>query len=121
MQGTSRSISVEVYPTTPAGRAVLTIVGELDHEKFIGTEPLTPELLAQLNIETDPIFTGDVSIAQAVANNFFIPEAYRGVYNVKFNKVLNTLFAFFKSRFPVGSSAKIILGLLIIARAIATL
>ena len=35
MQGTSRSISVEVYPTTPAGRAVLTIVGELDHEKFI--------------------------------------------------------------------------------------
>ena len=89
MQGTSRSISVEVYPTTPAGRAVLTIVGELDHEKFIGSEPLTPELIAQLNIETDPIFTGDVSIAQAVANNFFIPEAYRGVYNVKFNKVLN--------------------------------
>ena len=85
MQGTSRSISVEVYPTTPAGRAVLTIVGELDHEKFIGSEPLTPELIAQLNIETDPIFTGDVSIAQAVANNFFILEAYRGVYNVKFN------------------------------------
>ena len=80
MQGTSRSISVEIYPTTPPGRAVLTIVGELDHEKFIGSEPLTPELLAQLNIETDPIFTGDVSVAQAVANNFFIPEQYRGVY-----------------------------------------
>ena len=88
MQGTSRSISVEIYPTTPPGRAVLTIVGELDHEKFIGSEPLTPELLAQLNIETDPIFTGDVSVAQAVANNFFIPEQYRGVYNVKFNKTI---------------------------------
>ena len=88
MQGTSRSISVEVYPTTPAGRAVLTIVGELDHEKFIGNQPLTPELLAQLNIETDPIFTGDVSIAKAVAENFFIPEEYKGVYNVKFNKVI---------------------------------
>ena len=70
MQGTSRSISVEIYPTTPAGRAVLTIVGELDHEKFIGSEPLTPELLAQLNIETDPIFTGNVSVAKAVAENF---------------------------------------------------
>ena len=88
MQGTSRSISVEVYPTTPAGRAVLTIVGELDHEKFIGEQPLTPELLAQLNIETDPIFTGDVSVAKAVAENFFIPPEFRGVYNVKFNKVI---------------------------------
>ena len=88
MQGTSRSISVEVYPTTPAGRAVLTIVGELDHEKFIGEQPLTPELLAQLNIETDPIFTGDVSVAKAVADNFFIPPEFRGVYNVKFNKVI---------------------------------
>ena len=38
MQGTSRSISVEIYPTTPPGRAVLTIVGELDHEKFIGLQ-----------------------------------------------------------------------------------
>ena len=38
-----------------------------------------------------------------------------------FIKVLNTIFAFFKSRFPVGSSAKIILGSLIIALAIATL
>ncbi len=88
MQGTSRSISVEVYPTTPAGRAVLTIVGELDHEKFIGNQPLTPELLAQLNIETDPIFTGDVSVAKAVAENFFIPPEYQGVYNVKFNKII---------------------------------
>ena len=88
MQGTSRSISVEVYPTTPAGRAVLTIVGELDHEKFIGEQPLTPELLAQLNIETDPIFTGDVSVAKAVADNFFIPPEFRGVNNVKFNKVI---------------------------------
>ena len=88
MQGTSRSISVEVYPTTPAGRAVLTIVGELDHTKFIGSEPLTPELLAQLNIETDPIFTGDVSVAKAVADNFFIPPEYQGVYNVKFNKII---------------------------------
>ena len=40
---------------------------------------------------------------------------------LKFNKVLNTLLAFFKSKFPVGSSAKIIFGLLIIALAIATL
>jgi len=88
MQGTSRSISVEVYPTTPAGRAVLTIVGELDHKKFIGNQPLTPELLAQLNIESDPIFTGDVSIAKAVADNFFIPTEYQGVYNVKFTKVI---------------------------------
>ena len=51
-------------------------------------QPLTPELLAQLNIETDPIFTGDVSVAKAVAENFFIPAEYRGVYNVKFNKVI---------------------------------
>jgi len=88
MQGTSRAIGVEVYPTTPPGRALLTIVGELDHTKFLGNEPLTPELLEQLNIETDPIFTGEISIANAVADNFFIPEEFRGVYNVKFNKVI---------------------------------
>ena len=88
MQGTSRAIGVEIYPTTPPGRALLTIVGELDHTKFIGNEPLTPELIAQLNIETDPIFTGEVSVASAVADNFFIPEEFRGVYNVKFNKII---------------------------------
>ena len=51
MQGTSRAIGVEIYPTTPPGRALLTIVGELDHTKFIGNEPLTPELIAQLSVD----------------------------------------------------------------------
>jgi len=89
MEGTARAITTEIYQSTPGGRALLTVVGELDHTKFLGEVPLTPDLLDQLAVESDPLFTGNVSFAQAVSENYFIPEEFRGVYNVKYTKVLH--------------------------------
>ena len=88
-EGTARSIALEIYPSTPPGRAVLTIVAELDEEKFIGGQPLTPEAFQQLQLQKDPTFQNDLGLLRTLTEGFSIPAEFRGVYNVKFQKVVN--------------------------------
>ncbi len=88
-EGTARSIALEIYPSTPPGRAVITIVAELDEEKFIGGQPLTPEAFQQLQLQKDPTFQNDLGLLRTLTEGFSIPAEFRGVYNVKFQKVVN--------------------------------